>query len=150
MRQCYNWDDNVLRFTDVNDNRFNFEFKGNKTIVSGESASGKTLTCNMLTKFRRDSNKMKPYDSDNIFILNEDNKDKIIDQDGKLIIIDRAELMLDSNLVDFINRDRGKNRYLIFLRKPIGIELSPNHFAELINNNGEISLQYEYDVKGWN
>lgn len=150
MKQCYDWDDNLLSFTDINDNAFYLKLKGNKTIVSGKSATGKSLLCDILKNYTDDNNTgLKPYNADNIFIANKDNRDKISAQKKKLIIIDRAEFILTREIIDTINRDRGINRYLIFLRKPLGIELSPNHFAVLKKEGNQITLEYEFDVKGW-
>lgn len=56
MRQCYDWETNTLKFTDINDNNYELVFKGNKTIVYGESSTGKTLICNMLRNYIDDSN----------------------------------------------------------------------------------------------
>lgn len=52
-------------------------------------------------------------------------------------------------MVEIINADRGDNRYLIFLRKPMGIELSPNYFGTLCKKDGELQLEYECYVRGW-
>lgn len=151
MTQCYSWKNNLLSFIDQNDNTFHFEFKGNKTIVCGESGTGKTLICSALKYYIEDINNQdyKVYDANNIFLLSRDNKNKLKDQKGKLIIIDRAEMVLDHTSVEFINADRGINRYLIFLRKPIGIELSPNYFAVLDRKDNSFQLKYPFDIKGW-
>ena len=150
MKKCYDWEKNILEFEDVNGNRYFLKFKGNKTIVQGESASGKTLICSMLKDYIDDNNiDLKPYDAGNIFMLSKDNIDKIEKQINKLIIIDRAEFILNKETIDFINQDRGINRYLIFLRKPMGIELSPNHFAILTKHEDVINLTYEYNELGW-
>ena len=112
MQQCYDWQSNVLKFTDVNGNKYNLKFRGNKTIVHGDSATGKSLLCTMLKSYINDNNNasFKPYNADNIFIVSKDNKDKLSLQKGKLIIIDRAELILDEQMVEIINADRGDNR----------------------------------------
>ena len=108
MQQCYDWQSNVLKFTDVNGNKYNLKFRGNKTIVHGDSATGKSLLCTMLKSYINDNNNasFKPYNADNIFIVSKDNKDKLSLQKGKLIIIDRAELILDEQMVEIINADR--------------------------------------------
>ena len=102
----------------------------------------------MLKSYINDNNNasFKPYNADNIFIVSKDNKDKLSLQKGKLIIIDRAELILDEQMVEIINADRGYNRYLIFLRKPMGIELSPNYFGTLCKKDGELQLEYELSL----
>lgn len=149
MENCYNWESNILKFADKNGNKFNLKFKGDKTIVSGDSATGKTLICTLLNNISKDKNKsLKPYNADNVFVLTEENAEKLVNQNNKLIIIDRAEYILNDNIVDYINNDRN-NRYLLFLRKAMGIELSPNHFAELKKTDNETVLEYAFDVKGW-
>lgn len=149
MENCYSWESNRLKFADKNGNKFNLKFKGNKTIVSGDSATGKTLICTLLNNISKDKNKsLKPYSADNVFILSDDNVEKLVNQKNKLIIVDRAEFILTDKIVDFINADR-ENRYLLFLRKAMGIELSPNHFAELKKNDNEIVLEYAFDIEGW-
>ena len=49
MKKCYDWGKNILEFEDVNGNRYFLKFKGNKTIVQGESASGKTVFVNLFS-----------------------------------------------------------------------------------------------------
>ena len=100
----------------------------------------------MLKSYINDNNNasFKPYNADNIFIVSKDNKDKLSLQKGKLIIIDRAELILDEQMVEIINADRGDNRYLIFLRKPMGIELSPNYFGTLCKKNCSWNMSVMY------
>lgn len=151
MEKCYNWSSNTLKFSDKNGNKFNLRFKGDKTIVSGASATGKTFICTSLERLIKDkNNSLKPYSADNIFILTEDNYEKLKWQKEKLIIIDRAEFVLNEDIVNFINKDKN-NRYLIFLRRAMGIELSPNHFAELKRDDStkETVLDYQFDIKGW-
>lgn len=149
MRQCYDWNSNILDFMDIKGNKYNLELKGNKTIVLGESATGKTMICKILQGYSKDRNDVKPYATDNIFIMSDENKDKLRIQKNKLVIIDRAEFLLDDEAVNFINADRGYNRYLIFARKPIGLEVSPNYFAELVREEDMFKLTYQFDIKGW-
>lgn len=149
MRQVYNWENNTIHFKDKNENVFHIQLRGRITIVTGDSATGKTLLCSRLNSVKHDRNiNAQRYKADNVFILNEDNIDKLKSQRNKLIIIDRAEILLDDDMVLYINEDPG-NRYLIFARKPIGIEATPNHFAEMQFVDGEIILHFEFDVEGW-
>lgn len=145
----YNWDENKLEFTDPIGKRFKLQFRGSKTIVSGSSGVGKTYLANFLSKAKgvKGDNALV----DNIFILNEDNKYRLINGEIKcmLVIIDRGDILLDENIVDFINRDFNTNRYLIFIRKPVGLEITPNHSATFINENNVIRLHYDFSVKGW-
>ena len=149
MENCYEWDKNQLKFIDINKNSYNFKFRGNKTIVCGESSTGKTLMCTIISSYIEDNNTgLKPYNTDNIFVVNRYNKDKLKEQKGKFIIIDRAEMLLDDNDVNTINSDRGLNRYLIFCRKALGIEVSPNHYANIVKNNKSLELYYPLTIRG--
>jgi hypothetical protein len=145
-KQIYNWESNIIDFVDVNENKFYFQLKGNKTIISGMSASGKTLLCTRIKQIIDDRNiSMKPYNADNVFVVTQDNIEKIYKQQNKLIIMDRADLLITDRLVKHINSDFS-NRYLLFLRKPVGIELSPNHFAELYkDDDNSLKLKYDFD-----
>lgn len=150
-KNCYDWEKNEIDFKLPNrTHKFLLKFKGRKTIVSGKSATGKTMLCNSLKEISNYQGvAAKDYDASNIFILNSDNKDKLKEQKQKLIVIDRGELQIDKDTVDFINRDR-KNRYLLFLREPKGINLSPNYFADMEEKRGSIVLKYRFDEPGWN
>ena len=151
MQECYNLEDNILDFRDLNGIRYHFKFKGTKTIVCGATATGKTLLCNKLLDIINDDNiGMKPYDASNIFIMTRENKKLLYEQRENLIIIDRAEMMLNDEDIEFINNDTSINRYLIFARAPLGIYLSPNYFAEIICNGIELEIRYLFNERGWN
>lgn len=49
VEKCFDWGKNVLSFKDKNGNLFHLAFKGNKTIVCGETATGKSLIYNTLS-----------------------------------------------------------------------------------------------------
>ena len=151
MKSCYDWDKNELEFKIPGMmHKYALKFKGRKTIVSGKSATGKTMLCNTLKEILDyHGTAAKDFDASNIFILNADNKEKLSKQSKKLIVIDRGEIQIDDEIRDFINRDR-KNRYLLFLRQPKGINLSPNYFADMEQRKGSIVLNYRYNEQGWN
>ena len=79
-----------------------------------------------------------------------DNISEISEVKDKLIVIDRADIILDKTTVKTINND-SSNRYLIFARKPLGIEVTPNHFAEFQfdYDKRQVTINYLFDVKGW-
>lgn len=151
MKYCYDWDKNEMVFK-IPGMKYKYElrFKGRKTIVGGKSATGKTMLCNVLKEILDYQGiAAKDYDASNVFILNNDNKDKLRNQVQKLIVIDRGEIQIDNEIKNFINQDR-KNRYLLFLREPIGINLSPNYFADMEKRRDSIILNYRYNEQGWN
>ncbi|GFI11126.1 hypothetical protein IMSAGC007_03599 [Lachnospiraceae bacterium] len=152
MMQCFNWDTNTLNIKTNTNKTFNFILKGNKTVVCGYSATGKSLLCNIIRRYQNSSNvqTLKKYNLDNIFILDRSNKEKLAEQNHKLIIIDRADLILEKADIDIINSDTDINKYLIFSRKPLGIYLSPNYFANLEVEDNTVRLRYLFNVRGWN
>ena len=66
-----------------------------------------------------------------------------------LIIIDRADAFLSKDDVSYIRSDKN-NTYLIMSRCNLDLGISPNYYAELVNNDGIIELKYKYSVEGWN
>jgi len=148
MKQIYDWEKNRLNFVSPEGYSFDLKFNGNKTIVNGASASGKTMLCDKVRNIINDLNGFKVYGADNIFLVDLNNIDKIQKQTDKLVIIDRAGLILNDYIVKLINNDR-RNRYLLFLRKPMGIEITPNHFAEMFFEENTLKLKYLFNVWGW-
>lgn len=148
MIDIYNWDTNILDIRDKYGNHYKLELRGNKNIVKGCSGSGKSFLCEMIDRIKDGANTNAKYNASNIILLNRDNIDKLPEYKNKFIIIDKAELLLNDNNIEFINTD-DNNRYLIFSRTPLGIELSPNHHADLLTENGMTTMQYRFNVKGW-
>jgi IstB-like ATP binding protein. len=148
MLNAYDWDTNTLEIKDKYKNHFILQLRGNRNIIKGESGTGKSFLNNFLYNAKHNQNINKRYNTDNLFILNMDNKSELDRIKGKLIIIDRADLILTDDDVETINQDHD-NRYLLFAREPLGIELSPNHQADLITDKGITFLKYRFNVKGW-
>lgn len=86
MQQSYDWNNNIIQFEDKYCNKFNLQLRGKITIVTGDSASGKTLLCNKLKSIKHDKNLSKQiYRADNIFLVNDDNIDALINQKKNLL-----------------------------------------------------------------
>lgn len=99
MRQVYNWENNTIHFKDKNENVFHMQLRGRITIVTGDSATGKTLLCSRLNSVKHDRNiNAQRYKADNVFILNEDNIDKLKSQRNKHL---NHNSLLDRSLADF-------------------------------------------------
>ncbi len=148
--KCYDWKKNILSFKDKYDNIFYLELRGDKQVICGDSGSGKTLLCNKLMQSSRDRNKKyRLYDTDNIMLVTQDNVDRISAQYRKLIIVDRADILLQAQDIDRINLDHGKNRYLLMSRYLPGLELSPNYYAHLIEKDKRFTLEYLFSIGGW-
>lgn len=153
MVRCFDWNTNTLNIETNTGIKFNLVLKGYKTIVCGNSATGKTLLCNVINGYMQDSLNdpvLRKYNTDNIFILNAQNKQELKTIRYKLIIVDRADLILDDTDIEIINSDTDINKYLIFSRKPLGIYISPNYFGELKDKGDGIEIEYLFNVGGWN
>lgn len=148
MTNIYDWETNVIDIMDKYENHFYLELRGNKNTVKGSSGTGKSFLFNMIKAIKQRMDKTARYNADNIFLLSKDNIDKLESVKNKLIMIDKAELLLGVKEVEFINMD-DDNRYLIFSRAPLGIEMSPNHQADLVTEDGITKLQYRFNVRGW-
>lgn len=146
----YNWDTNTIQFEDKLGNKVNLQLRGNRTIITGESATGKTLLCTKIMNIQGDKNVYNKYNADNIVVLSDNiNTEALKKLKNKLIIIDRFEQNLNSqDIIEYINNDKN-NKYLIITREAPGIEITPNHVAELQYKNNEFTLNYRFNVKGW-
>ena len=129
---------------DIYGNKFDFKLKGAKTIVSGKS-----FIYNLIKKMKDGDSRDSKYDTSNIILINKNNVNDMRQYKDRLIIIDRAEIILNKDIVKFINEDLN-NRYLIFCRKHIGLLLSPNYYGQMVNDNGTFRIVYDFNVRGWN
>lgn len=144
---AYNYEQNLLEIKDKYNNNYRLELRGNKNLVKGNSGTGKTYLVDLI-KSIKENKVQSEYNVDNIEILNNLNLCNLKTFKNKLILIDKAEFILDTQNILYINSDTN-NRYLIFSRVPLGIELSPNHQADFITDNGVTTMNYRFNVKGW-
>ncbi|MCR5402804.1 MAG: hypothetical protein K6E91_03175 [Butyrivibrio sp.] len=124
--------------------------RGRITQIYGESATGKSLLGYVIkaTENYNMNNHDIDYDVSNIMCIDSKDKiDAIKGMTGGLIIIDRADAFLSQEDVSYIRNDKN-NTYLIMSRCNLDLGISPNYYAELVNNDGVIELKYEYSVEG--
>ena len=149
MKSCYNFDENILNFKVKNGLTIDLRFRGNKTILYGDSGTGKSLIVTLLSRIQSDTSWLALYNADNVLLINSNNRAEIYKANRRLIIIDKGERIITDSIVSKINSDR-INRYLIMTRKSFGIDVSPNHYATLIRENNTLKLDYKFSVRGWN
>lgn len=106
-----------------------FLFTNNLTIVTGDSASGKTLVFSLI----RECMVMNPE----ILCLNyldyqKDIKNVINKVSRKLIVIDNADILLGNETRKYISVD-GENQYLIMGRNPRNLFVTKENLFELIS-----------------
>lgn len=119
----------------------NFTFTNNITILMGDSGTGKTVSFS----FIRECMALNPK----ILCLNylDYQKDirKIVSQaEGKLIVIDNADILLDDDTRKYISLD-DRNQYLIIGRNPKNLFATKENLFELMSR--KIGEQTEFSLK---
>ena len=119
----------------------NFNFTNNITILTGESATGKTAAFS----FIKECMSVNP----DILCINyldyqKDILDMICKVQGKLIVIDNADILLDDRTRKYISLD-GKNQYLIIGRNPKNLFDTKENLFELTSR--KIGEQTEFSIK---
>lgn len=118
-----------------------FTFTNNLTILTGESASGKSATFS----FIKECMAINP----NILCLNyldyqKNIKEIISKEKEKLIVIDNADILLDHETRKYISLD-ARNQYLIIGRNPQNMFITKENLFELVSiNEGE---QTKFQIK---
>jgi hypothetical protein len=114
----------------------NFTFTNNITILTGETATGKTASFS----FIRECMATNP----NILCLNyldyqRNVKDILVQTKGNLVVIDNADILLDDEARKYISTD-GENQYLIIGRNPKNLFTTKENLFELVSEtNGEVT-----------
>ena len=104
-----------------------FRFTNNISILTGDSGTGKTAAFS----FIRECMAINP----NILCINyfdyqSDIRDMISRADGKLVVIDNADILLDDDTRKYISLD-DKNQYLIIGRNPKNLFATKENLFEL-------------------
>ena len=111
-----------------------FTFKNNITILMGDSGTGKTAVFSFIRECMAVNPRILCF---NYLDYQKDIKDVINKAEGKLIVIDNADMLLDDDTRKYISLD-GKNQYLIIGRNPKNFFSSKENLFELVSEkNGE-------------
>ena len=107
----------------------NFEFTNNITILMGDSGTGKTAVFSFIEECMAVNPKILCLN-----YLNYQNNilDIIGSVEGKLIVIDNADILLDDNTRKYISLDL-KNQYLIIGRNPKNLFATKENLFELVS-----------------
>lgn len=108
----------------------NFEFTNNITILTGESATGKTAVFSFIKECMAVDPKIVCL---NYLDYRKDITETIRKEKGKLIVIDNADILLDDAARKYISLD-GNNQYLIIGRNPKNLFATKENLFELISN----------------
>lgn len=119
----------------------NFTFKNNITILMGDSGTGKTATFSFIKECMAVNPKIACL---NYVDYQKDIKDVISKTEGKLIVIDNADILLDDDTRKYISLD-DKNQYLIIGRNPKNLFATKENLFELVSE--KIGEQTKFTIK---
>lgn len=152
MAKIYNFDSGRLVANYRNIVSFNLDIRKPITQIYGDSATGKTLLVNFIRNEKRNSkfNAGGINDLSNIFVFDDIiTESDLSDIKNSLIVIDRCDLILSLNIVDFIVEDKSNN-YLLFSRTSLPLGLSPNYYGEFVHDfDNNIIISYKYSEVSW-
>ena len=116
-----------------------FTFTNNITILMGDSGTGKTATFS----FIRECMAVKILCLDN-YDYQKDVKEIIRQAEGKLIVIDNADILLNDDTRKYISLD-DKNQYLIIGRNPKNLFATKENLFELVSE--KVGEQTVFTIK---
>lgn len=118
-----------------------FTFENNITILMGDSASGKTATFSFIRECMAVNSKIMCL---NYLDYQIDIKELISKMEGKLIVIDNADILLDDKTRKYISLD-DRNQYLIIGRNPKNLFATKENLYEL--ESEKIGEQTKFTIK---
>ncbi len=119
----------------------NFTFTNNVTILTGDSGTGKTAVFSFIRECMAVNAKLLCL---NYLDYQKDIKDIVSNADGKLIVIDNADILLDDDTRKYISTD-DRNQYLIIGRNPKNLFATRENLFEL--ESKKIGEQTELTMK---
>ncbi len=118
-----------------------FRFTNNITILTGDSGTGKTLAFSLIRECMAVNPKLLCI---NYLDYQSDIRDMISRADGKLVVIDNADILLDDDTRKYISLD-DKNQYLIIGRNPKNLFATKENLFELVRKR--VGEQTEFTIK---
>ena len=118
-----------------------FRFTNNITILTGDSGTGKTLAFSLIRECMAVNPKLLCI---NYLDYQSDIRDMISRADGKLVVIDNADILLDDDTRKYISLD-DKNQYLIIGRNPKNLFTTKENLFELVRKR--VGEKTEFTIK---
>lgn len=119
----------------------NFKFTNNITILMGDSGTGKTATFSFIRECMAIDSRILCL---NYLDYQKDIMTIISNTQGKLIVIDNADILLSDDIRKYISLD-DKNQYLIIGRNPKNLFATKEKKFELVNK--KVGEQTELSIK---
>lgn len=118
-----------------------FSFTNNITILMGDSGTGKTASFLFIKECMAVNSKILCL---NYLDYQKDIKDIISKEEGKFIVIDNADILLDDDTRKYISLD-DRNQYLIIGRNPKNLFATKENLFELMSE--QIGEQIKFTIK---
>ncbi len=118
-----------------------FTFTNNITILMGDSGTGKTATFSFIKECMAVNPRILCL---NYLDYQKNIKEIISNTEGKLIVIDNADILLDDDARKYISLD-DKNQYLIIGRNPKNLFATRENLFELASR--KVGEQTEFTMK---
>lgn len=118
-----------------------FTFKNNLTILMGDSGTGKTAAFSFIRECMAINPKLLCL---NYLDYQRSIKDIVTQAEGKLIVIDDADILLDDDTRKFISLD-DKNQYLIIGRNPRNFFATKENLYEL--DSEKVGEQTKFTIR---
>lgn len=106
-----------------------FTFTNNITILMGDSGTGKTAAFSFIKECMVMNPKILCMD---YFDYQKNIKEILCQANGKLIVIDNADILLDDDARKYISQD-DENQYLLIGRNPKNLFATKENFFELVS-----------------
>lgn len=119
----------------------NFKFTNNITILMGDSGTGKTATFSFIRECMAIDSRILCL---NYLDYQKDIMTIVSNAQGKLIVIDNADILLSDDIRKYISLD-DKNQYLIIGRNPKNLFATKENLFELVNK--KVGEQTELSIK---
>ena len=119
----------------------NFTFTNNITILTGDSATGKTVTFSFIKECMAINPNILCF---NYLDYQKDIKEILTKTKGKLVVIDNADILLDDITRKHISLD-SDNQYLIIGRNPKNLFATKENLFELVSK--ERGEQIEFQIQ---
>lgn len=118
-----------------------FTFTNNITILTGDSGTGKTAVFSFIRECMAVNPKLLCL---NYLDYQKNIRDLIEQAEGRLIVIDNADILLDDDVRKCISLD-GRNQYLIIGRNPKNLFATKENLFELVSR--KVGEQTEFTLK---
>lgn len=113
-----------------------FQIDNNITFIKGDSGVGKSAVFSFLEEMAAEDKRIKCF---NYLDIKKQYTSSIKRSNGKLFVIDNADLLLNNEMRKYIALD-DKNQYIIIGRNPEGLLLNYDELCELASHTeGEIT-----------